>query len=163
MGCGSSKAVGVVGDTADHNRPAIKRPDDKARLVVSSLSTEECKGQARGVTYKKEVLTTNKNESDRFEERPALEARKSGFMSLIPLNAGPNYQGTPFDSGKSSKADFQSGFDLDKVSQDGSLFSDTDSGYLGKEYRNVITEKSDIDAVKKVEKDFKERLDLGKD
>ena len=150
MGCGSSQAVSVVDSS---NKPEIKSTTtEKERTVVSSFSERQEKTKVK-------VLTNSKKDvSQTFEDRPALEARKSGFMPLIPLNSSPSYQGTPFDSGKSSKADFgESGLELDKVSRGSSLFSDTDSGYLEKEYKNVITEKSDYQKVQKVEKKFKER------
>ncbi len=37
------------------------------------------------------------------------------------------------------------------------MFSDTDSGYLDKEYKHVITEKSEMNVIERVEKDFSER------
>jgi hypothetical protein len=161
MGCGSSKAVAVV---SQNRNPVAKQPEDQELLVVKSSadSSREQRDVIETTPLHKVVKNQEKNSHDKFEERPALEARKSGFMSLIPLNAGPNYQGTPFDSGKSSKVDFQSGFDLDKASDQSSLFSDTDSGYLDSQYKNVITEKSEINAVRKVEQEFEEKNDLRK-
>ncbi len=157
MGCGSSKAVAVV---SQNRIPVAKQPEDQELLVVKSLA--DSSNEQPDVIETTPLHKVDKNRHDKFEERPALEARKSGFMSLIPLNAGPNYQGTPFDSGKSSKVDFQSGFDLDKASDQSSLFSDTDSGYLDSQYKNVITEKSEINAVRKVEQEFEEKNDLRK-
>lgn len=155
MGCGSSQAVSVANATAE-NRPNKKKSQVDNKLLVSSVT------EAEPEITKVESLPppSQPREITLFEDRPALETRKSAFMPLIPLNEKPNYQGTPFDSGKSSKADFQSGFDLDKVSQASSPFSDGDSGYLDKEYKNVITEKSDIENVQKVEKEFKEKIAL---
>ena len=39
--------------------------------------------------------------------------------------------------------------------------SSRDSGYADNEYKNIITEKSNPDLIKKVEEDFKERQSLG--
>ncbi len=152
MGCGSSQAVEVI----SQNRPVERKVHCKKPLVVKEF--QEGLESIESVSIDKEEKIQEKKCLEKFEERPALEARNSGFMSLIPLNAGPNYQGTPFDSGKSSKVDFE----LDKVSDQSSLFSNTDSGYLDSPYRNVITEKSEMNAIRKVEQEFKENLNLRK-
>ena len=98
-------------------------------------------------------------QSEAFEQKPALEVRKSTFTPLIPLNAPKNYTGTPFDSGKSSKSDMNS---INESDSTPSSARSSDSGYLDKEYKHIITEKSDSQLVSKVEKEFVERNNLGK-
>lgn len=148
MGCGSSQAVSVL--NATDNRPTMGSKGGDALLINSFSADQE----------KKVVNDIKQTRKEGFDQRPALETRPSSFMPLVPLSAAPSYQGTivePFDSGKSSQADFKSGIDLDKVSRCSSMFSDTDSGYLDKEYKNVITEKSDVKDIEKVEKEFNNR------